>query len=683
MSVPIETYLWSGADTVAGVLGNPDSFASPSTGQTLRVKNASWRRLGNKAVLNTATSFGIANFDATVRTGVETGAGSSSSPPNDMFNIGDYLDIDGITSATGTANWFLLFHEQDNTYGANDQWGAYLQATLVRTGTSTGTLTLRAGFHNGVNSPAGDFLSPTTRPSIALNPTLPLIIKAELSGGAPGVATTISATVIDRNSGSVLMTATGSIPYATQNNVGRGGPGGFSCILSGGETVATVNSFQLLYTSTSNLSCNSSTVATSTTHVGLRLTGVGTNWLTSNPIFALSGVAGVTKTSQHILGNTDAIVWIDTGVTAGTLTVTDSSQATLNTCQMSITATPPVATLSADQPRGMASNSTTAKLSFGPAGNAAGTITYTVYRGRTSTFVPGGGGVVNLGSSVVSFNATTGLYEITDTTLSDNKLYCYRVVATDNRAAIIGSGVNNTGSSKASPTRRGYLGIRTPPTGIAGIPPNLEWVKIGDSIATAGTGMASNIEIGYIVAGGATGATFDNRAQGGSRLYTMWDPTVGGSLAAGLAVTLQANGVTLASIGTLGINDSNIGLTTKAQFKGSALSLITDMAAHGIIVLWHTTLWNMVDSAANDRLIEYEDAIDELCVSNPTMIKRGSLEAIVAFAGRADLFADSLHPNAAGHAVLGAIQASGDLEYLQSLTPPINFRGENRIGYGY
>jgi len=57
----------------------------------------------------------------------------------------------------------------------------------------------------------------------------------------------------------------------------------------------------------------------------IALTGIGANWLTSSPTFALSGCATATKTAQSILTDTTATVTLDAGATDCTITITDPS----------------------------------------------------------------------------------------------------------------------------------------------------------------------------------------------------------------------------------------------------------------------------------------------------------------------------------------------------------------------
>ncbi len=59
-----------------------------------------------------------------------------------------------------------------------------------------------------------------------------------------------------------------------------------------------------------------------TGHV-VTLTGSGTSWLTSTPVFSVSGPTGVSKTAQSIISDTSATVTITYGTTAGAVTITD------------------------------------------------------------------------------------------------------------------------------------------------------------------------------------------------------------------------------------------------------------------------------------------------------------------------------------------------------------------------
>ena len=59
----------------------------------------------------------------------------------------------------------------------------------------------------------------------------------------------------------------------------------------------------------------------------VNLFGVGTSWLSSSPTFSISTVTDTAKNAQNVLTDTTATLTISTGVTAGVVTVTDSSTA--------------------------------------------------------------------------------------------------------------------------------------------------------------------------------------------------------------------------------------------------------------------------------------------------------------------------------------------------------------------
>lgn len=59
--------------------------------------------------------------------------------------------------------------------------------------------------------------------------------------------------------------------------------------------------------------------------VSVTITGVGTNWLTSNPTFTVSGGTGASITSRTINSDTSATITLSVGSASGTLTITDPS----------------------------------------------------------------------------------------------------------------------------------------------------------------------------------------------------------------------------------------------------------------------------------------------------------------------------------------------------------------------
>ncbi len=69
-----------------------------------------------------------------------------------------------------------------------------------------------------------------------------------------------------------------------------------------------------------------SSVHASQTGVSIAVTGVNTLWLSVAPVFAFSGVAGLSITSTVVVDDTHATLTIDTGAATGTATLTETVQ---------------------------------------------------------------------------------------------------------------------------------------------------------------------------------------------------------------------------------------------------------------------------------------------------------------------------------------------------------------------
>lgn len=576
------------------------------------------------------------------------------------------MSIDGTSGTGGTvgSSQTNLLLRQQFLDGGGTKSGFYCQvqtgkiiigwhnaSTQIAIATANNTV-------NAVYSPSGILLT---------NGRQYVVTFTAVSDGAGG--TNLAATIQDRITTDVIATVSGTGSVATDPNVHLAGTYAISFNPSLNQrtrfwTITTA------FQSASNLIANQATIQAGSQAQGIVLTGIGTNWLTSTPTFALSGAAAVSLVAGSITYQSDTQATITVNVGAGTgqtLTITDPSQGSLNTCTISIIALSG-ANPAFGIPLPVPSTATTIKVYCPPPYAGVGPYTIACWRYRTTTFTSATSGAVNVSAGIVYDKNGVVL---TDTP-PDGKLYTYRFYATDS------AGTPKTGNSASAPSINGYAY----PAITNALPTNSFSAKVGgvgDSIYNhANVGGTLITPVGYMQQyltspGNISSKTYTNNAFGGAATVN-FDPTSGSSpnyYASGLTA-FQAGSVNYV-IYTLGTNDSGASTskaTYKSQVQNYLAQLLIDMPTTKVF-LNYPDLEIAGDGAKNDFLITYCDAIDEIVASGTyTNALAGNKNIACWFIGRASEWADSLHPSDSGASSYGYYWANTILGYLTTLLPP-------------
>ena len=654
-------------------VGVPDQWFSPATGDAwIDEQGSTWAITSNALVQ--ATTIGT-------NSGLLTRLRRKDTEKELNQQIQAIISFDGSPGTGGSAgsSQTNLLLRQQFLDGGGTKSGFYCQVQLgsIRIGwhnaTTLAVIATQNNTANATYSPSGNLLT-TGRQYI--------VTFTAVSDGAGG--TNLSATLQDKITTDVIATVSGTGATASDTHVHNAGTYGisFNPSLNARVKFWTVTT---AYQSASNLIANQPTIQAGSQAQQIVLTGIGTSWLSSTPVFALSGAASVSLVAGSITyqSNTQATLTVNvSGAGAGqTLTITDPSQGSLNTCTISI-----VAASGANPAFGLAlpvpDTSSTIKIYCpGPYGGI-GPYTVTCWRYRTTTFTNATGGAVDVSAGITYDNNGINLVD----TPPDGKLYTYRFYAVDS------AGTPKTGHSASVAGIRGYAypAITTTLPGGSGLAARIGGV--GDSIYNhANAGGTLITPVGYMQQylsspGNVPTVTYTNNAFAGMAAIN-FDPTSGSSpnyYASGLTA-FQAASVNYV-VYTLGTNDSGAS-TTKANYKSYIQNylaqLLLDMPSVKVF-LNYPDMELIGDGVRNDLIIQYCDAIDEIVASGtyPNALA-GSKNIGVWFLGRADQWADALHPSDAGASSYGYYWAQRILEYLSPLVPSGRLRRPKSLNGGF
>lgn len=649
-------------------VGVPDQWFAPATGDAwIDEQGSTWAITGN--VLLQSTTIGT-------NSGLLTRLRRKDTEKELNQQIQVVISMDGTAGtggAAGSSQTNLLLREQFLD-GGGTKVGFYCQLQLG---------SIRIGWHNAAalaviatqNNTANATYSPSG--NLLTNGRQYILTFTAVSDGAGG--TNLSATLQDKITTDVIATVSGTGATASDTHVHNAGTYGisFNPSLNARVKFWTISTS---YQSASNLNANQSTIQAGSQAQGIVLTGTGTNWLTSQPVFVLSGAASVSLVAGSITyqSDTQATLTVNvTGAGAGqTLTITDPSQGSLNTCTISI-----IAANGANPAFGVGlpvpDTAMTIKIYSPPPYAGIGPYTISCWRYRTTTFTNATGGAVDVSAGITYDKNGINLID----TPPDGSIYTYRFYAVDS------AGSPKTGHGAAVPGIRGYAY----PAITNALPANSVAAKIGgvgDSIYNhANPGGTLITPVGYmqqylLSPGNAGSVTYTNNAFAGMAAIN-FDPTSGSSpnyYSSGLTA-FQAAGVKYV-VYTLGTNDAGSN-TTKANYKtyiqNYLAQLLIDMPSVKVF-LNYPDLELAGDGTRNDLLIQYCDAIDEIIASGtyPNAVA-GNKNIGVWFIGRADQWADSLHPSDTGASSYGYYWANSVLGYILPSIPQSS-GGHKRLG---
>jgi len=663
------------ADTSFGVaagstnVGIPDQWFSPATGDGwIDDQGSSWAIASN--VLVQATTIG-ANAQLTCRLRRK----DTEKELNQQIQVVMSFDGSAGTGGTGGSSQTNLLLRQQFLDGGGTKSGFYCQVQLGA---------LRIGWHNGAAlsqiAQGNNVVNATYSPAglLLTNGRQYIVTFSAVSDGSGG--TNLSATLQDKITTDVIATVSGTGATASDSHVHSAGTYAISynAVLNSRVKFWTISTS---YQSASNLNANQSTIQVGSQAQGIVLTGTGTNWLTSQPVFALSGAASVALVAGSITyqNDTQATLTVNAdGTGAGqTLTITDPSQGSLNTCTISI-----IAANGANPAFGVGlpvpDTATTIKVYSPPPYGGIGPYTISCWRYRTTTFTNATSGAVNVSAGITYDKNGINLID----TPPDGSIYTYRFYAVDSA----GSPKTGHGAAVAGIRNYAYPTITNALPGGNGVAVKVGGV--GDSIYNhANPGGTLITPVGYMQQyllnpGNAGSVTYTNNAFAGMAAIN-FDPTSGSSpnyYSSGLT-GFQAAGVKYV-VYTLGTNDAGSG-TTKANYKtyiqNYLAQLLIDMPSVKVF-LNYPDLQLAGDGTRNDLIIQYCDAIDEIVASGTyPNSAAGNKNIGVWFLGRADQWADSLHPTDAGASSYGYYWANSVLGYILP-SIPLGSGGQKRLG---
>jgi lysophospholipase L1-like esterase len=134
-------------------------------------------------------------------------------------------------------------------------------------------------------------------------------------GVSPTTLTAVLTNVTDSTTVGTVSTTDSTAAMQTTGRYGLTANGSFA------ETIGTV---QLYNAAAAGFTASPTTVNVSTVGAVITLVGAGTAW-TGGTTFTVSGVSGTSKTAQSVTDGTHATITITTGATAGTLTISDGA----------------------------------------------------------------------------------------------------------------------------------------------------------------------------------------------------------------------------------------------------------------------------------------------------------------------------------------------------------------------
>jgi hypothetical protein len=650
-------------------VGVPDQWFSPSAGDAWIDEQGSTWAITSNALVQYTTIGGNTSLSNRIR------RKQIEAELNQQLQVVMSFDGTAGTGGTGGSSQTNLLLRQQFLDGGGTKSGFYCQVQLGNIRIGWHNATTLAGIGSAVSYPANAVYAPSG--SLLTNGRQYIVTFSAVSNGAGG--TNLSATIQDKITTDVIATVSGNGSTASDPNVHLAGTYGisFNPILNARVKFWSVTTS---YQSASNLNANQTTIQAGSQAQGIVLTGTGTNWLTSQPVFALSGAAAVSLVAGSITYQSDTQATLTVNVGAGTgqtLTITDPSQGSLNTCTISI-----VAASGANPAFGtglpVPNTATTIKIYSPPPYGGIGPYTITCWRYRTTTFTNATGGAVNVSAGITYDKYGINLID----TPPDGSIYTYRFYAVDS------AGSPKTGHGAAVPGIRGYAypAITNALPGGNGVAVKVG--GLGDSIYNhANPGGTLITPVGYLQQyllnpGNAASVTYTNNAFAGMAAIN-FDPTSGSSpnyYASGLTA-FQAAGVKYV-VYTLGTNDSGAN-TTKANYKtyvqNYLAQLLIDMPSVKVF-LNYPDLELAGDGVRNDLIIQYCDAIDEILSSGtyPNAVA-GNKNIGVWFIGRADQWADSLHPSDAGASSYGYYWANSVLGYILPGIPQSS-GGHKRLG---
>jgi lysophospholipase L1-like esterase len=624
-------------------IGSPAIFSSPSTGAAWTdYAAANWKILNNALVPGTAVG----------------GALEGPYRPEMVLNNQQIINTGPIpTPVTGNFIPYILSFRKNPI-------SSYYSALGVQVGFNTSTLLMQitAGYDS-----LGTIYQGTTSGTAAFVIGHSYIITARVESFYAGGFTTISANVVDAANPTVPLLVFSS-QACTFNGLltGQNGRSGFSLYRTdlSRSDLQTITRYQLQQRSSSGLT---STVrplfaGTNGNYVTVSSTSLWTPGA-SAPAFTLSGLSGCTLVSQTFLSPQLCRLKINVPASQGTLRITDSSNG-------NYVDVPVVTTLKATDilvigdvvP--IADTSTTVKQQLGLCTGGKAPYTFQWHRSTTAGFVPGVGTVLPGATSI----------DLIDTP-PDGQQYTYKCVATDS------STVPQTSTSLWAPGIRNYQPAPTvlyTPTGI-GTPANIGALKIGfigDSLTYDGTFIANMKAAisakGYTVStsnqgvpGAYSGA---GNANGWAPTNTLPTPTTNIYLTAKAALhTFGATHIML----MLGTNDAQAYNVAKATYITNMNAILAQLAIDfpGVMVIINMTLSGTRTVSGvdcNDRLCQYQDAIDQVVAAN-TNARRGDRFMFEYSYGKYYLYNDDIHPNATGYNEMASFWTEAFLKNIDGI----------------